>query len=135
MAGGYSLSRRALLRNGAAVALLSAVPLSLTHRVSAAFGADLTRSTFTPLLGQTLRMTSGGHTVKVVLSEINDLLPTTRAGDENRFSLIFAAPKDEARSQGIEEFRHPEIGKMAMFVAPIDRGTQAVRFEAVVNRS
>jgi hypothetical protein len=134
MADGYALSRRSLLRNGAVIALLSAVPVSLAQKATAAPRADLTRSTFTPLLGRTLLMVGGGTAVKVVLSEINDLVPVNRAGDEDRFSLVFAAPKGEARSQGIKEFRHPDIGKMSIFVAPTDRGTQAVRFEAVINR-
>ncbi len=135
MADGHSLSRRALLRNGTVIALLSTAPLSLAEKAEAAPRAQLTRSTFAPLLGRTLRMTSKRSSVKVVLTEINDLLPIGRTSDEDRFSLVFSAPKGEARTQGIKEFRHPQIGTMSMFAAPIDRGTRAVRFEAVINRA
>jgi hypothetical protein len=96
--------------------------------------ALLTRSTFTPLLGTTLRMTGGGDDFEVVLEEINDLSPSA-PGDENRFALVFRAPVGQAPTQGIRTFRHERTGDTGIFVAPVGRAVDGLNYEAVFNRS
>jgi hypothetical protein len=130
-----SISRRAFLRGTGAVAMLSAAPVSLAHLPRGARRASLKRSTFTPLLGDAFRMTGGGDDVEVVLAEINNILSSRQTADDDRFALVFRAPVDHARTEGIRTFRHPKIGHVSMFVAPIDRGVKALRYEAVINRS
>jgi len=93
----------------------------------------LKRSTFMPLRGTTFRMTGVGDDVDVTLAEVNDLLPR-QAGDEHRFALVFLPPSGHAGSQGIYTFRHRDIGAVALFVAPVGRGVDRPRYEAVINR-
>ncbi len=95
--------------------------------------ALLTRSTFTPLLGTTLRMTGGGDDFDVVLDEINDLSPSAR-DDEDRFAVIFRGPAGLAPAQGIRTFRHERTGDAAIFVVPIGRPVDGVTYEAIFNR-
>jgi hypothetical protein len=95
--------------------------------------AVLTRSTFVPLLGTTLRMTGGGDDVYVVLSEINDLSPSAR-DDEGRFALIFRAPAGQVPTQGIRTLHHDRIGATGIFVAPVGRAVGGLSYEAVFNR-
>jgi len=95
--------------------------------------ALLTRSTFTPLVGTTLRMTGGGDDFDVVLEEVNDLSPSA-PGDEDRFALVFRAPVGQAPTQGIRTFRHGRTGDTGIFVAPVGRAVGGVNYEAVFNR-
>jgi hypothetical protein len=128
------MSRRAFVRDSAAaVVLLTAVPLSWAQSAYAASGKALVRSTFTPLLGATFRMTGGGDDFDVVLAEINDVVPVLRPNDQNRFAAVFSAPAGRQRTQGIRSLYHPNIGHIALFVASVDRGVEASRYEAVVN--
>src|SRR5580658_10283029 len=130
-----SISRRAFLRGTGAVAMLSAAPASLVHVAGGVRPAALTRSTFVPLVGDWFRMTGGGDDMKVVLAEINDIVSSRQSPDEDSFALVFRAPVAHARTDGSRTFRHPKMGHVSMFVAPIDRGVHALRYEAVINRS
>jgi hypothetical protein len=137
------IPRRTFLHGTAAVAAISALPLSLASpavtsttnsgATSPHARRTLTRSTFTPLQGSTFRMTGDGHSFDVVLSEINDLSPSTGSDDEGRFSLVFSAPADRPRGQGIRTFHNDRIGDVTMFVAAIDRGRKALRLQSVFN--
>jgi hypothetical protein len=139
------IPRRTFIHGAAAVAAISALPLSLVRPAFASVtgsavatrakvGPPLTRSTFIPLQGSTFRMIGEGHhNFDVVLSEINDLNPARRTNDEERFSLVFSAPANRPRVQGIQTFRNDKVGDVEMFVAPIDRGKKALRLESVFN--
>ena len=136
MTNGFGwMSRRAFLRGGAAVAVLGVAPPLLARSALAARRSPLTRSRFAPALGATLRMTGGGHDVDVVLTDIADLLPTLRADDPNRFMLLLDAPRTHRPASGMRTLHHRDIGHVALFVSPVDRGAKAVRYAAVINRS
>jgi hypothetical protein len=128
------MSRRAFVRDSAAAVLLTAVPLSWAQTAFAARGTALVRSTFTPLLGATFRMTGGGVDFDVVLVEINDLRPVARPDDQDRFAAVFSAPAGRQRMQGVRSLYHPNVGRIALFVASVDQGAKASRYEAIVNR-
>lgn len=141
--GVEGLSRRMFLGAGAAVAVLAAAPPAWARTAGAtvrsaltARSRALTRSRFTPALGSTLRMT-GGDTgdIDVVLAEITDLRPVLRADDEDRFALLLHVPVSQRPIAGIRTLRHPDIGEVALFVSPVDRGVNPVHYEAVINRS
>lgn len=127
---------------GAAMAMLAAAPPAWARRSMATVRSALTarsnslkRSRFTPALGSTLRMTGGGEQLDVVLAEITDLRPVLRADDEDRFALLLHVPGSQRPTSGIRTLRHPDIGEVALFVAPVDRGVNPVHYEAVINRS
>lgn len=140
--GVEGLSRRMFISAGAAVAVLATAPPAWARRsISAARGAltgranQLKRSRFTPALGSTLRMTGAGEQIDVVLAQITDLRPVLRADDEDRFALLLHVPGDQRRAAGIRTLRHPDIGEVALFLAPVDRGVNPAHYEAVINRS
>src|SRR5271168_2154749 len=83
------VSRRTFAGGSVALALLSAMPVSLAR---AAANSPWARSRFTPFLGSTFRMTGAGDDADVVLTEISDLRPVARANDNQRFALLFTAP-------------------------------------------
>jgi hypothetical protein len=129
-----SISRRSFLRSTTAIALLSAVPFGLSERLGALAPFSLTRSTFSPLLGQTFRVTGEGLVANLLLDEINDLLPVSKLDDEHRFSMVFTGPLHGPRIDEIAEFRHEDVGLFSMFVTPVDRIANALHYEAIVNR-
>lgn len=129
-----TFSRRAVLRGGAVAAVASAVPMSLPGLAAAAPRVALKRSTFEPLVGRTFEMAGDGVVHRAILAEVNDVLPASARGDENRFSLVFHAARNARVGEGIKQFRHRELGTVSLFAAPIDRGVKARRLEAVINR-
>lgn len=136
------VSRRMFLCGSAALALLAVAPPAWARRaVSATRGAvaatprSLTRSRFEPILGGTLRMTGGGHNIDVVLAEITDLLPVLRAHDPHRFALLLHAHGSHQPVSGIRTFHHDDLGDVALFVSPVDRGIGPTHYEAVVDCS
>jgi hypothetical protein len=130
-----SMSRRMFLRSGAALALLAAAPTAWARSGGLAPRNLLTRSRFTPLLGASFRMTGDGQDLDVVLAQISNLTPVMRADDPNRFALLLEAPMDHAPSEGIRTFQNDDFGEVDLFVSPVDRGVEARRYEAVINRS
>jgi hypothetical protein len=116
------------------MAFLVAAPAASARSQARKAGA-LKRSRFTPLVGAQLRMTGGGVDARVVLAEVSDLSPVLRPHDPDRFSLLFRVPRGHHVSPGIRTFHHPHLGRVALFVSPVDRGIKARHFEAVVNRS
>jgi hypothetical protein len=132
VAGG--LSRRMFLSGGAAVALLLAGPPAWARSALAARTRPLRRSRFKPVLGATLRMTGGGDDVDVVLAEITDLSPVLRADDEDRFALLLHARGSHRLRAGTKTLRHHDLGAVALFISPVDRGVEPAHYEAVINR-
>lgn len=130
------IPRRTFLHGTAAA--VSALPLSVAQLAAASRARTpgkrtLGRSTFTPLQGSTFRMTGDGHSFDLVLSEINDLLPSRGSDEEKRFSLVFSASPDHPPTQGMQTFHHDRIGDVTMFVVPVDRGRKTLRLESIFN--
>src|SRR3954470_18480447 len=50
------------------------------------------RGTYTPLVGQTMQLSTAAGSRQVVLDEVGDL-PSSVAGDAHRFSLVFRSAK------------------------------------------
>jgi hypothetical protein len=127
------VSRRTFAGGSVALALLSAMPVSLA-RVAAAAKSPWARSRFTPFLGSTFRMTGAGDDVDVVLTEISDLRPVARANDNRRFALLFAAPHGHGPADGTRTFSHDGFGAIDLFVSPVGAGAGARHYEAIINR-
>jgi hypothetical protein len=118
----------------AVVPVVFASPAGALSRIAGTTSAPLQRSLFTPLIGQTFTMSARRDAISVVLSEVADLKPATTANDEDRFTLVFTAPRRQARPQGTYQLQHPNLGSVALFVVPVDRGASARRYQAIINR-
>lgn len=50
------------------------------------------------------------------------------------FSLIFKGPADAPLAQKIYQFRQQQLGELSIFIVPIGRAAEEMRYEAVFNR-
>jgi len=91
------------------------------------------RGTYTPLVGQTLQLTTATGSRQVVLDEVGDLQSPGAAGDAHRFSLVFRSPKGARLQDGTYSFRHRTIGTVDLFATPVDRGAKADQYQVIVN--
>jgi hypothetical protein len=93
---------------------------------------QLQLSTFEPLVGQrfVLRRDIGDATVDLVLAEA-----TALAHGEGRprtpFSLVFRGPAEPVMPQRIYRVDHEELGALELFLVPIGRDAESVRYEAI----
>jgi hypothetical protein len=132
----HTLTRRTLLRNGAAAtaaAMLGIRPWSAAP--AAASTGHLRRSSYATLLGQAFLAGS----VELRLQSVADVAGAKRAktlaGSENAFVLTFSGPRDAALEAGTHTFRHRRLGKFELFVSPVGRPGRDRSYEAVVDRS
>lgn len=128
-------TRRMFVRAGVAAGALVFVPNAWGRSILRGGRGPLVRSHFKPLVGEKLRMTGGQTDVHVVLTAVHDLLPVLRPNDPNRFSLLFAVPRGHRCAEGTMTFHHRDLGRVDLFVSPVDRGIKARHYEAVINRS
>lgn len=128
-----SVSRRTFARSSAALVLLGVVPVSLA-RFAGAAQSPWARSRFTPFLGAAFRMTGAGDDADVVLTEISDLRPATRANDRRSFALLFAASHGHGPADGTRTFSRDGFGAIDLFVSPVGAGAEVRHYEAIINR-
>ena len=133
------VSRRTFLRAATLGVASAAVPLGSLEGAAAAqspasASASMTRSSFAPHLHRSFRMTADGHTARVSLVEVSDLVGATTRGDEHRFSLLFRAAPHHRAEHGIHRFSRAGFGSMDLFVVPVGRGVDARHYQAVVTR-
>jgi hypothetical protein len=79
-------------------------------------------------------MTGGGEDVNVVLTDVRELSPVRRPGDEDRYSLLFAAARGRVPADGIRRFRNEDFGQIDMFVSPTGQRTGPVNYQVIINR-
>ncbi len=92
--------------------------------------ADLTRLSFEPHLGTTFRLQlEGADPLDLELVEVTDKTPAGFSGEQ--FSLIFRAPVFLA--QQIYPLEHPAMGRLDLFLVPVDQRKDGYRFEAYFN--
>ena len=130
------LTRRALLRNGAAAtaaALLGARPWAAAP--AAASAGYLRRSSYERLVGQRFRVGSVGLRLLSVSDVAGAKRDKSLVGSEDAFALAFSGPLDAALESGIHTLRHAELGTFELFVSPVDRPRRDRRYEAVIDRS
>ena len=121
-------SRRQVLRLGV-VAAATAGPFALAERaIAAVTPARLVRKTFTPRVGSTFRFADRGSWYTATLVSVGDL-SHSRAGDQNRFQLMFAV-RGSGPGQGTYRFQHGTLAPFQLFVVPVGGGRR--RYEAIV---
>jgi hypothetical protein len=92
-----------------------------------------TVATFAPLVGETFVLEAEpGTSFDVRLVEATDRseAPAARGAPRAPFSLIFAGPPEPFLSQRIRRLDHPALGSFELFLVPIDRDEDGVRYEA-----
>jgi hypothetical protein len=75
-----------------------------------------------------------GSTDELQLVEVDDLgHRDTPVGALSNYVLRFLARTQAVRPQAIYRLEHPALGAMDVFLVPVGRGAEGVRYEAVFN--
>ena len=97
-----------------------------------------TVATFSAHLGKTFRISmDSSQPLDLELIEATDLsarYPSERAeGKWRPFSIVFRGPGDILLPQAIYRIEHDQIGTFDLFIVPIGRDKDGLRYEAVFN--
>ena len=96
-----------------------------------------TIDTFAPLVGRGFRLhVEGAPPLETTLESVTEIpvsswRPEDTAAHRRPFSLVFLVPSQVVLPQAIYRFEHEEIGPFEIFVVPIGRTAQGIRYEAV----
>jgi hypothetical protein len=126
-------SRRSVLRTGVLITA-AAAPLAAADKALSVVGggmaSGLRRSTFTPHVGATFRVSApGGATHRARLAKVADVR-TAKKGHDLKFRMLFRM-NGAGPGQGTYSFHHPSVGQVHLFVTPI--GAKPGVYEAVVD--
>lgn len=122
------LTRRVLLRAGAAMAALA--PLTGAFTAHAAADNPYARSRWAKVRNATLTFSGAAGAWSATLVSVGDL-PQAAAGDEGRFGLTFRTAA-AGPGQGTYTVQRPGFAATQLFVVPGDASRRT--YEAVVNR-
>ena len=91
--------------------------------------ADVTLATFEPLVGDRFSVDVAPVALEFVLES------ATAAGEwpggRDPFGLIFVGPREPLLPQATYALRHADLGVLKIFVVPIARNDDGVRYQAV----
>ncbi|HKA35494.1 MAG TPA: hypothetical protein VKH43_01655 [Thermoanaerobaculia bacterium] len=96
----------------------------------------LTVEDFSRLLGRTFRLLlEGNPALELVLVEARSLSPGRGAAGPRRepFSLVFRGPASPILPQRIYPLENEALGRLEIFLVPIEAGAEGVKYEAVFN--
>lgn len=91
---------------------------------------DFTAATFTDRVGEIFRVDTGSAIVELKLVEVNEA-EQPDSGARAPFSLVFLEPSGDVLPQQIYVFDHDRLGQFEIFIVPIGRDAEGVRYEAV----
>ena len=112
------ISRRALVRSGAAGVVLAPFATGRAAAAAAPPTGLYTRSRFAPLRGASFKLVSSVGSVPVTLAALFDL-PSAESGDDRRFGLTFQC-STPGPPQGTYTLRRPGFASTPIFVVPSD---------------
>ncbi|WP_338285882.1 hypothetical protein [Luteolibacter sp. LG18] len=97
---------------------------------------QLSRAWFLPHLKSRFSMSlTGNSTVDMTLVEVGAESTLVNGADKyTAFSILFRAPQGSPSEDGTYHIRHQELGEMELFLTPVGRYTDHVRYEAAFTR-
>lgn len=94
---------------------------------------ELDHADFAARLGETFRIDFGGDGVlELELTEAAKAAGERRP--DNAFSIIFRGPRDPFLAQGIYDLEHEALGKLPIFLVPVQETEKGFLYEAVFTR-
>lgn len=91
-----------------------------------------TIDTFSGHVGTRFLMRYGdAQTAEVELISVTDVGSSPR---QSQFSLVFVGPYEAPVAQGIYRIEHDKLGALDLFLVPIGRDKDGVKYEAIFNR-
>lgn len=95
---------------------------------------QFTIETFAPLQGEQFQLTvPAAPSLSLLLAEVTPLGATNVPVGAQRapFSLLFLGPTTPLLSQQIYPLSHPDLGRFALFLVPIDSTQEGIRYQAI----
>ncbi|WP_121255983.1 DUF6916 family protein [Nocardioides ferulae] len=94
----------------------------------------LTYEQFAPRVGQRFDARTGEQTVALELADAWESTeqggPGPRGEQRRQFSLVFRGPAEPVLPQATYPLTHPEVGELQLFLVPIGKDADGVRYEA-----
>jgi hypothetical protein len=91
-----------------------------------------TLQTFVPLLGGAFDLMSPNDgSIPLELAEARSAGSSPDGTGREPFSLTFAGPGEPLLGQGTYPLSHPTLGEFDLFIVPVERDADGVRYEAV----
>ena len=91
--------------------------------------AALTLATFEPLVGDGFSVDADPVALEFVLESAS--AAGEWPGGRDPFSLIFVGPGEPMLPQAIYALRHADLGVLEIFIVPIARNADGVRYQAI----
>ncbi|HTZ19131.1 MAG TPA: hypothetical protein VMB78_11915 [Dissulfurispiraceae bacterium] len=93
---------------------------------------DLTRDLFAENLNTTFAVHYGGpEAIAMELVEVSEL---RAVGRQRIYTLLFRGPLEIQLPQRIYRMEHPRLGEFELFIVPVAREHDGMRYEAVFNQ-
>jgi hypothetical protein len=73
----------------------------------------------------------GPETIELVLRSATPGVATATGAPREPFSLLFVGPADPVLPQATYVLTHATLGELAIFLVPVGRDAESVRYEAV----
>ena len=93
--------------------------------------ASLDNKTLAPLVGQTMTLRSGQHSVPLVLESIVVHGEKAPQAVREPFSITFRGASGLRIPQAIYRVEHPELGAMEIFITQVGDGPKGSEFESI----
>jgi hypothetical protein len=94
--------------------------------------SELTHDTFAARVGDAFRDTEASITLELLqVDDLTKMAVNVPVGARAPFSLIFRAPAEPLVPQGIRTLAHDDLGELAIFLVPIAREPDGLRYQAV----
>lgn len=93
---------------------------------------SLTRTSFEPHHDTAFQVVEeGAEPIMLTLVEVVDKTPEGFPGEQ--FSLLFAGPPEPYLEQGTYGLEHDAMGRLTLFLVPVDQRKDGYRYEAFFN--
>lgn len=92
----------------------------------------MTIDTFRDRAGESFHDTDAGLTLELrVVEDLTEQAENVAADARTPFSLMFHGPAEPLLPQGIRPLAHDELGALDIFLVPVGREGDGVRYQAV----
>ncbi len=92
--------------------------------------ATVEMSAFAPHIGTEFAVGDEGAAT-LTLTAVDAARGATGQGRRSAFSLLFSGPRQSMLWQGIHTLEHPILGRLDLFLVPIEPDMRGARYEAV----
>jgi hypothetical protein len=101
--------------------------------VSVTVADVLTGDAFASQVNSRFHLIAGPESAMEV--ELIEFKAGTKSSHHEAFSIVFRAPIDAPLEQRIYQLEHESMGAFELFLVPISKSPEGVRYEAVFNRA